>query len=99
MRDTCELLLDAVDASHHFDFMREYAGLLPTHVSAGLLGLPLDHLHRYLQWNEAYEHFLGLPMPDYELLPAVVPTMHEALDFLSAFVESRRDMLKNSQVK
>jgi cytochrome P450 len=59
-------LLDGVDATRGFDFMKQLARPLPARVIAKLMGVAVDGDNRFVDWSDDLAAFIGAPRPTLE---------------------------------
>jgi amino acid adenylation domain-containing protein len=100
IRFIVESLLEPHMGTTRFDLVTDFAGRLPTLVSAHVLGLPLENgsLERWIRWNEAFEMLLGslqglVPSTD---VSRVAATMAEAVAAFGNYVKYRRKGTANT---
>ena len=87
---TVDRLLDGVAGSGTFDFMADFARILPVRVIAELLGVP-EHDHRKFEaWTRDFEIFFGSARATIEQVRAARDGIFAMHDYFRALLPQRR---------
>jgi cytochrome P450 len=102
VRERCVSLIDGFAGTGHCDFLRDFAWRYPTTIFMELMGLPLDGLEQFLEWEHQILHPSAQDDPEHtrgiEAMMAVMgyfaelmeeKRAHPAEDLLSSSLEWR----------
>ncbi|MFT5132141.1 MAG: cytochrome P450 [Gammaproteobacteria bacterium] len=94
LRDIVENLLNTIDEKEEFDFVDEYASIIPIEVISNLLRVPKEDRDQLRRWAVAILGALefNLPKDRFDLGNQCV---QEFLDYLKDFVDERRNNLSD----
>jgi cytochrome P450 len=88
VRHRCTELVDAITTRGSCDFVADFASQFPTTIFLQILGLPVDQLGKFMEWEDRILHFDSSTDPDYVDMTAA---MDEVRTHFADLISIRRD--------